>query len=437
MRLGPILCVLTLVATASPVAANGRFPAATNVRFDQNSDSALFLPVTFGLLISADSGTTFHWICEDAVGYGGTFDPDYAVGASGSLYATTFTGLRKSTDGGCSFETVTLGNLPNDTWAEEVTVAPDNSVWVTTATTAKMNDVLVDRNDGNGFVGTGLETATGWWKSVEAAPSSSNRLYVTGYDVSGGPTPVVHLRRTDDAGTGWVTLDTGDFTFGSEPQLFIEAISPTDPDTVFARVPGVGAPTGDALYRSTDAGENWSLVLETQDAITSVVARRDGQTVVVATINDGIYTSSTGGAAASYTKLPNPPRAACMGEGNDSQLYSCGSNWEPDNFALGRSTDGTTWTPVHRFQDIAGPLSCPAGTTQAEVCVLQRWPGVCQQLGICGDAPDAGPGSNDAGTGGGGGGGCGCRAGGPDHSSRSVLVLLFASAVLLLRRRRG
>jgi len=427
--------VVCTLASPRPATANGRFPASVNVRFAPNDTSSILLPVTFGLLSSKDGGASWRWVCEDAVGYGGTFDPDYAITSDGTLYATTFQGLRRSVDGGCTWTTVSLGVLPDDTWVAEVAVASDNSVWITTATTAQLNDVLVKRPyTGQGFVGTGLETTTGWWRSIAVAKSNPSRLYVSGYEVNGmgGPVPVVHLRRTDDAGDSWVVLETDDFTFGPEPLIFIEAIHPQNPDVVFARVAGTEIPVGDSLYRSSDAGVSWTKVLTTADAITGVVVRKDSGDVIVATINDGVRISTSGGAAGTFVAIDDPPRMACIDEGPDGLLYGCGANWEPDNFALGRSTDGKGWTKLAAFQDVVGPLACPAGTPQTDVCVTQSWPGVCWQLGVCGSA-DAGP---RAGADGGQASkptdGCGCTSTGLQGFP---WVLVAAPLALRIRRR--
>jgi MYXO-CTERM domain-containing protein len=300
-----------------------------------------------------------------------------------------------------------------------------------TATTAKPNDVLVKRPDQTEFLSAGLYIETGWWKSIAGAPSQPSRLYLTGYDVS-GKEPTVHLRRSDDEGVNWVELPTGDFEFGDEPLLYIEAVSPTDPDLVFARVAKTGSPVGDSIYRSTDAGVTWTKVVDTRDFVTGVVVRADGR-VIIATVNDGVRVSTDLGAPDSFIALDQPPRLACLEDSPGGTLYGCAANWEPDNFALGTSPDGSSWTKVTQFQDLVGPLSCPEGTPQLDVCVLQRWPGVCAQLGVCGGAasdagPDGGQTERPEPT-----DGCGCRSSAPS----SVGALLLGALLLLLLRRRA
>ena len=80
-------------------------------------------------------------MCEQSIGYGGTWDPHYAIGSDGTIFATTFNrGLRVSRDGGCTFETATgTANL----WIDALTIGPTGQIWITTATTgALMNNLL-------------------------------------------------------------------------------------------------------------------------------------------------------------------------------------------------------------------------------------------------------------------------------------------------------
>ena len=51
-------------------------------------------------------------MCEAAVGYGGTFDPDYAYSPTGALFATTFNGLNVMRTAGdsCTFAATPPGN---------------------------------------------------------------------------------------------------------------------------------------------------------------------------------------------------------------------------------------------------------------------------------------------------------------------------------------
>jgi threonine/homoserine/homoserine lactone efflux protein len=95
---------------ASGAFANGRFPSAQTIAFRTGNPSDVVVGATFGPLISHDGGTTWRWMCEAAVGYGGTYDPDYAYATSGAIFATTFDGLHVNRDG-CTYDATAIGPL--------------------------------------------------------------------------------------------------------------------------------------------------------------------------------------------------------------------------------------------------------------------------------------------------------------------------------------
>ncbi len=385
-----ILAAAAIVAAGGDARANGRFPSSVSVEFRPGDPDDIYLGVTFGLMVSRDDGASFHWVCEQAVGYEGTFDPKYRVGANGSIYATTFEGLRVSRDGGCSFTTATAGQSPQGPgylagiWVDAIDVGPDGAVWVATAEAGRPNDVYRSTDDATSFTPLGLASSQVWWKSVVVAPGDGRRAYVSGYQVTqtgpdgGAIPPTVHLHRTDDAGGNWTMLPIADFELGTSPLLLVEAVAPDDPLLVLVRSVRVVPPAGDKLYRSTDGGESFTEVLTTTDTIRGVVMRADG-TVLVATLMGGLHRSTDRGA--SFAPLGDRPQAGCLGDRGDT-LMACGANWDPDFFALGRSADGVEWTKVFRYVEMKGPLACPAGTVQRDVCEAQLWPSIREQFGV-------------------------------------------------------
>jgi uncharacterized protein (TIGR03382 family) len=395
-----LVAVVAALAAGGGVAhANGRFPSSVSLAFRPENTQDIYLGVTFGFLLSHDDGADFYWVCEQNVGYSGTFDPKYRIGANGSIYATTFEGLRVSRDGGCSFTTATA-DQPSDSpgylaniWVDAIDVGGDGAVWVATAEAGRPNDIYRSTDDANTFTPLGLSSPTVWWKSIVVAPSRAQRAYVTGYQVTqtgpdgGAVPPTVHLYRTDDAGANWTMLGIGAFTLGTSPLVMAEEVASDDPDLVFVRSVRAVAPAGDKLYRSTDGGDTFTEVLTTTDTIRNVVMRADGS-VMVATQMGGIYRSTDRGAT--YLKISDLPQAACLGDRGDA-VFACGANWEPDFFAVGRSADGVApFSKVFRYVDMKGPLSCPAGTMQRDVCEAQLWPAIREQFGIPDDTtPDA------------------------------------------------
>jgi MYXO-CTERM domain-containing protein len=431
--------------------ANGRMPASVNIHFAPNNDQDIYLQVTFGLLESHDGGATWHWVCEEAIGYSGTYDPDYDVSPTKALFATTFDGLKVRRDG-CTFESTQLGA----DFISAVTVGPDGAVYAAAANASPPDSKIYKSiDDGVTFNPTGA-TSPGTeasWKTIMVAPSDATRIYASGY-LLGSTTPPkqVTLYRSDDGGTSWMALPTTDFTTSTNSDLIIAAVSPDDPDLVFARITyRSGNGVGDAVYRSTNAGASWTKVKEFDDTAPGVVVRKlaGGGTaatsahVVVGTPFSGTWLSTDGGQT--FTQASASLQVACMQE-HSGTLWACGNNNAPDNMLLGKSTDATAWTKVVQYQDILGPTQCASGTVEHDTCQLDRWCTLRTQFGIVPDetnscaAPVAdgaasGDGSMMGGDGGGGGKkGCGCQAGGGPGGS--ALVALAVVVPFLPRRRR-
>jgi hypothetical protein len=437
VRFGATALVL---ATASAHAA-GRPPLTTAVRFDAGDPRSLYVATTFGLLVSHDDGCSFRWICEANIGYGGVFDPKYAIARDGSIFATTFTGLEVSRDGGCSFAMATAERPVNDpdriadTWIDAIDLGPDGAVWVGTAESGKPNDVYVSLDNGSTFASVGLSSPTIWWKSVRVAPSDARRVYVTGYEVAapvaGGTRPRAHLLASDDGGARWTASPLAGVALGATPIVLALAVDPRDRDVVYVASWGAAGTRGDVLYRSRDGGATLERVLVAAGTIRDV-AIVDERTVIVATtvasgpslVGGPAYRSTDGGAT--FGPLPGAPQLACVARRADGVLFGCASNWAPDNMAIARSDDrGATWQRVARLSELAGPLSCEDGTGEQIRCA-RPWPALQRQLGANGPSPTClAPAPTRTSS-----GGC-CDAGG---APGGALVILVAFA---LRRRRA
>jgi uncharacterized protein (TIGR03382 family) len=436
--------VFVVLALAGGVAsANGRPPATVGITTRPGNSTDLYVGTTFGLLISHDDGCSFQWVCEQSIGYGGTFDPKYAVAHDGTIYATTFDGLRVSRDGGCSFTTAGIKQIPNleGVWVDALELGPDDDVWIGTAESAGANDVYHSTDAAHTFRAMGLRSSTIWWKSVRVAPSNPQRVYVSGYQVASTradlamlpedqrpPGKAAFLLRSDDRGTTWQQMPLTDMAVATTPVVLLEAVDPLDGDIVFARSLGANPPSGDRLYRSTDGGATWDEVLVSPDAIRKVLFTHDHR-VLVATITSGVFASTDGGQT--FAPLADQPQTACLAERSDNTLFACGTNWEPDFMALGRSNDATGWQKTFRFVELAGPLQCPHRTAQYEQCELLGWPVLREQFTAvapaCAAQPDApGPPPGD------GGGCCDASAGGPASALAGIALYLVAG----LRRRR-
>ncbi len=383
--------VLALVLAAGVAHANGRPPLTNGVFFRPGDPHSLYVRSTFGLLISHDDGCTFDWVCEQNVGYGGMFDPKYAIATDGTIFATTFTGLRVSRDGGCSFS-----NTGPAIWIDALDIGPTGEIWMGTAESGQPNDIYSSTNNGTDFTSKGMQSPSIWWKSVKVAPSSAQRVYISGYQVAGAlpdggqMPPTAHLLRSDDDGAHWTPSPLTGVMYGSTPVVIVAAVDPQNADLLYMISIGAAPPNGDRLYRSTDGAMTWTEVLSTTDPIRDVVIR-DAQTVLAATQMGGSFVSTNAGI--SFSPMNAPPQLECLGKAPDGTLIGCGANWEPDFMAVAKSADGQAWQKVWRFVEIHGPLQCPDGTAEHDTCQLGYWDGLKTQFAANGPTCGANAGS--------------------------------------------
>jgi hypothetical protein len=373
-------------ATLATVAhANGRAPA-TNGVFGQSTDShSIYIRTTFGLLVSTDDGCSFRWTCEQNIGYGGTFDPSYAIASDGTLFATTFAGLRVSRDKGCSFTTATA-ELPvgdpgriADMYVDAIDIGPTGEIWVATAESGKPNDVFRSADGGVTFASGGLASNVAFWNSVAIAHSDSQRIYVAGHQTS--PSPSAHLFTTTNGGQMWTESALAGVQFAATPVIAVAAVDAAIAQRLY--VVSVGANgTGDRLYRSTDGATTFAEVLATTQPIANVIIR-DATTVFAVAGTGGSFRSDNGGMT--FAPIASAPQLACLGARSDGSLVGCAANWDPDFMAVGVSVDGSQWQKLSRFIELDGTLACPPGTAGHDVCD-PLWPTLREQFGATGPA---------------------------------------------------
>jgi uncharacterized protein (TIGR03382 family) len=432
-----LVLVLVLAALGFGTAhGNGRPPITNSIHFRPGDAHSIYLGTTFGLLISHDDGCTFQYFCETDVGYGGIYDPSYAVAADGAIFATTYTGLRVSRDDGCTFTTATdqlpMGD-PNriDAVIGALDIGPSGEVWIGTADTSRASNALWKSADnGATFAPTAQSSATYLYNSVMIAPGNAMRVYATAIVPPGASAASAHVLYSQDGGTTWMESALAGVTFSPVPIMRVAAIDASNPDVVYVvSTNGANAPNGDFLYRSSDGGKTFAKVGATTDQIRDVVIV--DATHVIAACVAGSLISSDGGMTFS-AMAQTTPQLSCLGD-HAGALLGCGTNWDPDFMAVARSADvGTSWSKVWRFINIDGPGACAAGTVEHDTCAAMNWPVIKQQFGATGPACGMNMWPADTAMPGHPGGGC-CEAGGGAATS---LGWAGVFALWLVRRRR-
>jgi photosystem II stability/assembly factor-like uncharacterized protein len=444
IRLFPWLAAaLALAAAPTAARANGRFPASIDVHFKPGDHDVMALQVTFGLIMTRDGGDTWHWSCEEAIGFGGIYDPDYELTPSGLLFATSTApppddGLRMTTDL-CTWSAVPAplgsdGTNPAK-FVSQIEVGPTGTIWAATPyELAPAEQIYRSTDDGDSWqpLSRPLAGTVDWWESMEVSPTllagSQTRIYMTGYGFGTGGEKLRYLVRSDDSGQTWVDLGVDEFTFGGDlADLQLAAVSPTDPDLVFARVfQANGRGIGDDIYRSDDAGASWTRVFQSGDNVNAVLVRETGQ-VVLGTGLSGVHVSADGGQT--FGEVIDDTKIQCMKERDDGLVFACGVSFAPDDMGLGTGTTIGAWTSILNYDQIDDAWDCPSGTPQRDVCQDQRWCTLAEQFGAsapeCAAVPDAGPDENPP-------PGKTC-CGSADPAPSALLALLVA--LVLIRKR--
>lgn len=433
-----LCCVAALSQSA---AANGRAPGTSTINFRQGMDSHVAAGMTFGLVISTDSGATWRWICEDAIGYGGMYDPDYVFTRTGALFATTFDGLKVMRDG-CTF-----GNPNGTKFVSTITQGATGALYHGAADgPSAMNpgDSKIYRSDDDGQtwpVSAMPGVLNDWWQSLEVAPSDGDRVYLSGYrfvpNPNGGGNVINFLLfRSSNAGVSWEPLPTTTFTTMPNSRVEIAGISKTNPDLVYARVSLEDNNLADAIYRSTDGGLTWKRILGKATKI-SFLVRGNGE-LLAATQAFGSVKSTDNGDT--WTDLANPPHINCLAENGAGEVWACTQNYgsmqaPSDDHGIMKSADLVTWSPVLQFQQIKDPVSCAEGTVQKAQCDSELWCGLCLQLG-CDPNRECAGGPVDAGGGEPPESEAGCCKNSATPAPGALLLVLGVGLLLLRPRRR-
>jgi uncharacterized protein (TIGR03382 family) len=474
------LASVLLAALAGTVAANGRDPYASSIHFRPGMESQIMAGMTFGLISSTDGGATWQWYCERAVGYGGTYDPDYVYTPAGDLFATTFDGLKVMRDG-CTF----AATPPGTTFVSRVERGPDNAIYYT-ASDPSDSKIYKSTDDGMSFPTSAQPgMLNDWWQTIMVAPSDAQRVYLSGYRLPmkctsnssnpgtactdnsmcpGGtcePQKEFLLFKSVNGGTSYTPMDMTDITPTSQNSAIeIVGIDPANANTVYARVTLENATSGDSIYKSTDAGANWTKILTKSSNIggLSFLVRNDGS-CVAGTRDMGSWKSKTTNCQAgdaNWDVLTGAPHIGCLYKNAADEVWACTQNvaspqlgLTSDGYGIMKSSDLATWTGVFRFQDLQKPVSCAGGTAQEDQCVQRymdmgsQWCCLVSQIGITSTAIDCngplqcfGPSADPAVDGitvekpPDGCLGCGASSGPP------VLLTLLVGATLLFRRRR-
>jgi hypothetical protein len=397
-----------LLLSASAASANGAFPDSMAILLSEDHPRRLVVATNFGLIVSEDAGGSWRWVCEEVIGARASL---YFLGPAPArkLLGVSLNGLAVSSDGACSWERsggALAGAQVNDAAPHPV----DSQAVLALARREGLSGVYASSDGALSFSGPSYTAPAGTLiNSVEISPSDDRTRYLTLIEETAF---LPSVARSTNAGESWTVIDAS-AVLGART-LRIMLIDPADPKRLYLRAIDL-ASRKDQVIVSIDGAATFQSTLELPEAMTAFLRRANGELIAVS--RGGSYVSKDRGMTWSPSPISLHVRA--LGE-LGGKLYAVADNFA-DGFAVGVSeNDGSTWTPLLKFNQICGVLECGELPT---VCA-EPWARLRTTLGMpadpCGLAPP--PPEKPA--------GCGCGADGLEAVGAVFMVALLA------RRRR-
>lgn len=423
---------LACLLAALPARANGRFPASQYVVVGPAAgDGAIVVRATLGLFVSRDQGRSFAWICEESVGYGGSWDPPLALARDGAVVVGMTDGLSVGDD--CAFVRPVGGS---DRAIVDLAHDPSGTRIVAVEGEASgRSRLFLSEDGGRRFEAPPGAAIDGAFTTVDFAPSDARVLYAAARSPRGAPA----LYRSDDGGRT-LTMVTADF-LGAE-DVYLAAVDPRDAQVLWARATR-GTETW--LLRSRDGGQRWERLYVMPEPMLGFALADDGARVWIGGESQGLWASSDG---RSFTRMSDAP-VRCLRH-HAGALYVCTDHTRGGN-ALARWRDGArSPEPLLFFRDVEAAPDCPVQSPVLQRCApawraqreailtATRDAGMDAQtaVDVAMISPDARVDASTSRRAGSSGDDCGCHARRSVRPSAWALWLALAAAVRGVRGRR-
>lgn len=447
MRLTSLLAPLACLSLAPGAQAHGRFPNPTELNFHPTDPDVMLLQTARGIVTTRDGGTTWEWLCYEAVDEEtfGNADPPMALLPDGSAVVANHNKGVLTLDATWCDSSSAQPATTDDYWIETVARHPaqDDVVYALTSSPDKDNRLFRSDDGGASWKPTNDGIAQMFLESLdfdpEAADPESTVMYIAALDDAPETREGV-VFRSGDGGAKWDEIHRFALATG-EQTLRVAAVDPDDPDRVFIWVrhdTRATEPPPDRLLVIEGADQETRTVEQvfSTSAIGGVAISDDGNRVWVGNETDGgLWRSDDAGAAGSFNQVQTGVQVNCL-QWHEDELWLCANNFV-DGYAIGRSTDGESINPFMSFSDIDGTLSCPEGTVAGDICGAFAEDAL-RELGVEGGAGGDGGTTADGGTmDGSGGGGCGVTAPSPGRSGWGGGMFALLVALVLVRRRRS
>ncbi|MFN8368365.1 MAG: PKD domain-containing protein [Candidatus Kapaibacterium sp.] len=247
------LANFTLIGPSTVIPTNGGAGRLNSMTFDPQNTNILWVGSPGGgLWKSTNGGASWAVSGSDQLSTLGisaiAIDPTNSsimyIGTGDRDATDTYgVGLLMSTDGGTTWNSTSLNwSLTNLRTLNVIRINPSN----TQVIIASSNIGIHKSTDGGATWTQPLSGVN--VKDIELAPNNPNTMYATSYNYSGNTA----IYRSTDGGTTWSSV----FSNASVNRIAI-AVTPHSPNTCFALCSSASGSGYYALYRSTDAGTTW------------------------------------------------------------------------------------------------------------------------------------------------------------------------------------
>jgi MYXO-CTERM domain-containing protein len=464
----PAAC--SLAFASRDARANGRLPSAHELVFSATEPSFVAIEATYGLFLSQDTGASFGWVCEPAIGYPSklSWDPPIGITSTSVLAGTPYQGSESpygvsvSKDQGCSWEFTLTASIVDivvrrDDPHSALALASSYSGRDDAGASAYLTQVFATPDDGATWAQQGMavdpDVAV---ETLDIAPSDPNTMYIGGARTLIGADGSINRTGTvlasTNGGASYTATEIPLLPIEFESSAFVSAVDPNDPQRVYVRISQSTGSTAnsniDRLIVSDDGAATFRTVYQATGALPGFALSSDGSKVFIGDSGAGVLVAAAppvdSGAPYSFAQR-STDIVECLAW-SSGNLYACTRQSSQNTLfeELAVSTnDGLTFSPVFRFGCVSGPLACESGTI-ASTCGME-FPGVQPVLGSCdggsaadASAPDSSVPDSDAsaGTSRPRASSCGCEAGeaAGEVGGLSAIALLVA---MVLRRRRA
>jgi hypothetical protein len=408
-----MLATVSALFAVRPAAANGRFPASSQIVFSPTDPRVIVARTTYAILPSTDNGATWSYLCEDGLGLPSTTfqDPELGITAGGSLIVgldSPTKGIDFSRDLGCNWSCV--GGGLADQRIVDIAVRPGSQANQVLALSysppgsavdaGTRSQVFQSTDDGVTWSALGMPIDPSVTvETIDVAASDPMRIYVSGTrGVSVGRT--ASLFTSLDAGATWVEHVVSQFigstadSPGGEEGIFIGAVDPKDANLVYLRSRGSIAGGDSRVYVTRDAGRTFQVAPAGQGPaagdfqVPGVTASTlvgelmgfaispDGSKVYAGTKESGLWVASSSDLV--FKQANAKIGIQCLATrqtAQGSELWACANEFggppgNPGNFIVGMSTDdGVTFSPKLRtLTSLRGKVDCKTNSPATFAC---------------------------------------------------------------------